>query len=388
MTRLFWVSFGLLIYVYIGYPLLAWLLARLVGREPRRRDIMPSVSLLIPAWNEERHIGEKLRNSLALNYPKDQLEIVVASDGSTDRTDAIVHSCGEPWVRLLRMPEHAGKVALLNHAVPQLHGELVVFSDASGTLEPAALRRLVSAFADPKVGCVSGRYRLGGATDLRAQGEGLYWRYETWLKQQESRLHSILGAHGAFYAIRRRLFQPLEPALINDDYLIPMRIVAAGFRAVYEPGAVAWEREAASVEGEFARRRRIAVGNCQQVRELLALLNPLRGWIALEFFSHKVLRTVAPLAMVTLLFSSLWLPAPWAAWALTLQGAFYLAAYAGYLCQRYGRRARWLSPAFYFCLGNLAMLAGLLLACRRQGRPAWGLQGLAGLPPRSSRPVS
>ena len=382
MTTLFWISLGTLVYIYGGYPLLVWLLAKIFGREPIRRAGIPPVSLLIPAYNEEAHIEAKLRNSLALDYPKDRLEIVVASDGSTDRTNAIVERFRSRGVRpstkdfgggvkLLAMRDNIGKSAMLTRTVPLLRGEIVVFSDVTSELEPDALRSLVRNFADSRVGCVCGLYRLKGAKDLRGEGEGLYWTYETFIKRQESRLHSILGAHGAFYAIRKVLFQGLEGTAINDDYLIPMRIVARGARAVYEPSAVAWEREVASVGGEFARRRRIAAGNCQQIVELMSLLNPFRGWIALCFVSHKVLRTLAPLFMAAVLLSSLWLPAPWSWLMLALQAVFYATALAGYVCQRRGRMVHWLSPVLYFCLGNLAMLAGLLKYCFSKQPPAW-----------------
>ncbi|MBI4343728.1 MAG: glycosyltransferase family 2 protein [Candidatus Omnitrophica bacterium] len=371
MTQLFWWSVLLLLYVYAGYPLLVWPLARLFGREPRRDAVTPTVSLLIPAYNEEAHLEAKLRNSFALDYPRDRLAIIVASDGSTDRTNAIASSFAGQGVRLIALPRNIGKAMMLNQVVPQLDAELIAFSDASSELEPQALRRLVQPFRDPRVGCVSGLYRLAGGDDLRGEGEGLYWRYETFIKRQESRLHSILGAHGAFYAIRRKLFAPLDEGEINDDYLIPMRVVAQGSRAVYEPSAVARERFLASVEGEFARRRRIAAGNCQQIVALRRLLDPRRGWVALCFFSHKVLRTLAPLLLLGAFFGAFALPPPWAAAMVGAQALFYASAWAGYLCARRGHRARWLSPPFYFCLGNLAMLAGLCQYCRRPTRLTW-----------------
>ncbi|MBI4342287.1 MAG: glycosyltransferase family 2 protein [Candidatus Omnitrophica bacterium] len=371
MTTLFWSAFLILLYIYIGYPALVWALARLFGREPVRKPITPTVSLLIPAYNEDAHIEAKLRNSLALNYPKDKLDIVVASDGSTDRTNAIVSGFKAQGVTLLLMRDNIGKSAMLTRTVPLLRGEIIVFSDASSELEPDALRYLVRSFADRQVGCVSGLYRLKGSSDLRGEGEGLYWTYETFIKRQESRLHSILGAHGAFYAIRKERFERLGEATINDDYIIPMRIVAQGYRAVYDPAAVSWEREHASVEGEFARRRRIAAGNCQQIIELRGMLSPWHGWVALSFFSHKVLRTLAPLFMLTLLLSSLWVPSPWGPLFLSIQALFYLSAWAGYLVQRSGRMVKWLSPPLYFCMGNLAMLAGLLRFCFSRRRVAW-----------------
>lgn len=372
LATLFWVSLAVLAYIYVGYPLLIGALARVFGRAPRGADTTPRVTLFIPAYNEAAHIEAKLRNSLALDYPRDRLSIVVASDGSTDGTDAIVARYAGQGVRLLRMPQNAGKAAMLDALVPALTGEVLVFSDASSELAPEAVRRLVQPFADASVGCVSGLYRLKatGTTDLRGEGEGLYWTYETWIKRQESRLHSILGAHGALYAIRQALFEPLGNTSINDDYLIPMRIVARGFRAVYEPAAVAWEREVASVEGEFARRRRIAMGNCQQIIALRQLLSPRAGWVAFSFFSHKVLRTLAPAFLVTMLAASVALPQPWQAAALGAQALLYGSAWVGYVCQQRGHAPRWLSPPLYFCLGNLAMGDGLLRYLAGQ-RTAW-----------------
>lgn len=371
MVIIFWFSLGLLLYIYAGYPVLVWMLARVFGREPQRRDITPFVSLLIPAYNEEAYIEAKLQNSLALEYPKDRLEIVVASDGSTDRTNAIVEGYRDRGVRLLAMQENIGKAAMLNRTVPLVEGEIVVFSDTSSELEPDALRILMQRFADARVGCVSGLYRLKAGSDLRAQGEGIYWRYETFIKQQESRLHSILGAHGAFYAIRKPLFSRLEGGSINDDYLIPMRIVEQGYRAVYEPEAKSWEQEVASVEGEFARRRRIAAGNCQQIVQLRSLLHPARGWPAFAFFSHKVLRTAAPFLLLLLLASSWWLSPPLRTAALALQGLVYGSAVLGAWCQARGHVPRWLAAPLYFCLGNLAMLLGVIRFLSGPDRLVW-----------------
>ena len=373
IALLFWICVGLVIYIYIGYPLLIGWLARTFGREPDRKPIRPRVSFLIPAYNEQAHIEAKLRNSLALDYPRELLEIVVANDGSTDRTVEIIGSFAGRGIRMESMPSNIGKTAMLGRVMPSLSGEIVVFSDTSSQLEPSALLRLVENFADPRVGCVSGLYRLlSSDDDLRGQGEGLYWRYETGIKAQESRLHSILGAHGAFYAIRRELFAKLKRGSVNDDYLIPMRIVQQGFRAVYDPRAVAWERESASIGGEFARRKRIAVGNCQQMVELREMLHPRYGWVAFSFFSHKVLRTLAPVFLLALLLLSFGLPTPWRMVSLSLQFLLYGSAALGYICQRSGYTVRWLAPPLYFTLGNLAMLAGLWIYLFRRRSISWG----------------
>jgi len=372
MNEVFWISATILLYVYVGYPALIWVLARVFGREPGEAVMTPWVTLLIPAYNEEAHIEAKLENALELDYPKGRLDIVVASDGSTDRTDEIARGFADRGVTLIRMPENAGKAAMLSSVIPRLSGEIVVLSDASGLLEREALSLLMRKFSDPKVGCVSGLYRVAGRMDLRDAGEGLYWKYETFIKRQESRLHSILGAHGALYAIRGELFPRLESWEVNDDYLIPMRIVHRGFRAVYEPRAVCWERETVSVQGEYARRRRIAVGNCQQMAEIAGLLHPARWWVLFEFLSHKVLRTLAPLFMLALLPASLWLEEPWNLIVFGAQAAFYAAALAGYGLQRFGVSVKLLSAPMYFCLGNLAMLAGVIRYCRGPRGAVWG----------------
>ena len=372
MKLLFWLSFWLLVYIYIGYPLLVWALSILFGNSPVHGDALPSVSLLIPAYNEEAHIEEKIKNSLSLDYPKEKLEIAIASDGSSDQTNAIAQHFTSPQVKLFAMPKNIGKAAMLSEVVPKLSGEVVVFSDASSELEADSLKILVGNFADSKVGCACGLYRIKGHDiDTRSRGEGMYWKYETMIKENESRLHSILGAHGAFYAIRKNLFAPIASLTVNDDYIIPMRIVSQGFRAVYEPKACSWEKELASLEGEFARRRRIAVGNCQQIVELCSLLNPLRGWIAFEFFSHKVLRTLAPLFLISMFASTFWLATPLAAVMFFLQGALYISALFGYILQKQGKSVRLLSATLYFCMGNLAMLAGLIKFISNPKKPAW-----------------
>lgn len=374
MPWLFGSSIILIVYIYLGYPSLVWFLARCFGKDPQKRIITPPVTLFIPAYNEEAHIEAKLRNSLALDYPKEQLRIVVASDGSTDRTNEIASQFADQGVQLVAIPENVGKAEMLSRLVPEVEGDIVVFSDTSSELEPDALKILLSNFADDGVGCVSGLYRLrkGEETDSRTQSEGFYWRYETFIKYQESRLHSILGAHGAFYAMRKQLFTPLTRKSINDDYILAMRVVNQGYRCVYEPGAVAWERELSSVQGEFARRRRIAAGNVQQLIELWPLLNPFKGWIAFCFFSHKGLRTFSPVFLITLLLGSFALTGPQRGWAIGGQLLFYGAAWLGHLRQKQGKPAGILAMPTYFTLANVAMLAGLVLFSFGGRMPKWG----------------
>jgi len=365
----FWLSVGLVAYTYAGYPALLFLLSALFRRPIRRAPIEPSVSILIPAFNEEKVIEAKIRNALALDYPASKLEIVIASDGSTDRTnDIAARFTSTGRVRLLAFPTNRGKIAALNDAVPTLRGEIVVFTDAASMLEPDALRHLVACFADPRVGAAGGLYRIrnSASSHLGAQ-EDFYWKYETYLKQKESDLDSIIGAHGALYAVRKELYPYPEPSVINDDYVIPVRILRQGYRVCYETRAVAWE-EAHEMQG-FSRRIRIMAGNFQQLRELPALVWPPRLLPVFFFLSHKVARLLVPLALVSLFLSNILLSSqPVYQVTLFAQLAFYSAVFAGALLPNTPRLLR---LPFYFVMINAAALPGLYYALRGRRNMVW-----------------
>lgn len=366
---LFWLSLATGAYVYAGYPALLVAMAALFRRPVRKAPVEPSVSLLIPAYNEEKVIGAKIENALALDYPPEKLEIVVVSDGSTDRTSEIAARYAESGrIRLIAYPFNRGKLAALNDAVPALRGEIVVFSDAASMLRPDALRRLVCCFADPRVGAVSGLYRVhnAGAAELGAQ-EDFYWKYETFLKRLEAELHSIIGAHGALYAVRRNLYPFPSPGIINDDYVIPVRILQKGYRVYYEPSAVASE-EAHEMRG-FSRRVRIMTGNFQQLSELPALLWPPRPLPLFFFLSHKAARLLVPFAMISLAVSNLFLLGrPVYAAALAGQAAFYGAVIAGAL---WPAGPRLLRLPYYFSMINAAAFLGIYYALVGRERMLW-----------------
>src|SRR5208282_6108040 len=333
-TRLlFWISAGVTVYVYAGYPILLWLLQAVVRTAPRREPVEPSVSLLVAAYNEAAVIGDKIRNSLALDYPAGKLEIVVASDGSRDATVEIVQSFVKNQaggrIRLLNYEENRGKMAVLNDAIPQLSGEIVAFSDASSMLAADSLRTLVCCFNDPRVGAASGVYRLlkKDQAQLGSQ-EDLYWKYETFLKVQEAKLGTFTGAHGSLYAIRRELY-PFPPlATINDDFTIPMRILERGHRVAYEPAAVAYE-EAHEMEG-FSRRVRITAGNIEQLREIKGLLWPPRPFVLFCLLSHKTGRLLVPVFMLIALVANVMLRGQFPYnWLLLGQALFYGLAVLG-----------------------------------------------------------
>ena len=371
-TRLiFWLSAVVVAYAYLGYPLLLWLAQFLFRRPVRKAPIEPSVSLLISAYNEAQVIAAKVRNSLALDYPADRLEIVIASDGSTDATLPIVRSLieqeGKGRVRLLEFSENRGKVTALNDAVPQLRGEIVAFSDASSMLAKDALRKLVANFADERVGAVSGVYKVLNQDHARlGRQEDFYWKYETFLKIQEAKIGGLTGAHGCLYGMRNSLY-PFPPrGTINDDFVIPASVLRRGFRVAYEPQAIAYE-EAHEMEG-FGRRIRIMAGNIEQLREIKGLLCPPQPLVLFCFLSHKATRVVVPLAMIALALSSAFLwHAPFYRWALGGQILFYGLALLGAL--------DWLKPKalrlpFYFCMINVSLFALLYRVVSHRKPPA------------------
>lgn len=363
---LFWVAVAIPVYAFAGYPL-ALLSLRLLWQRPvHKAPITPYVSLLIPAFNEARVIARKIGNSLALDYPPSRLEIVVVSDGSLDETVSIARSIG--GVRVLALPENIGKTAALNRAVPELRGEIIVFSDASAILAPDAVRRLVENFSDPSVGAVSGRYCVlkPGEVNIGAP-EDIYWKYEAFVKTQESSVASTLGAHGHLYAIRRELYPFPTPETINDDYVIPLSVVARGFRVLHEPSARVFE-EAREMTG-FPRRVRIMAGNLQQLRYVSELLKPLQPAPLFFFLSHKAARLFIPFAMVAALSANFFLLGrPFYRALLGAQFFFYLLAGLGLT----GRlRPRALRLPYYFCMVNSAGFAGLYHAFHGRRRLAW-----------------
>jgi cellulose synthase/poly-beta-1,6-N-acetylglucosamine synthase-like glycosyltransferase len=288
----FWVAVGLIVYAHLGYPVVLWALSRIFGRPPAGADStgeLPRVSLIIPAYDEEDVIERKVGNGLALDYPRDRLELVVVSDGSGDRTAELARAAGADLV--LELPR-GGKVAALNQAVRTTEGDLVAFSDANSYWRPDALRRLVERFNDPRVGYTCGQVRfLGGEGGNQ---EGLYWRYEMAVRSMESRLAGITAGNGGIYAVRREAYIELDPSR-GQDIGFPFELTKRGWRAIYEPAALAEERMAPTVEGEFKRKRRMMWG-LWDVMLRWGMLDP-RGYspgYALQIYSHRLLRYLTP----------------------------------------------------------------------------------------------
>jgi len=371
----FWVCAGLLFYVYFGYPVLLTLLARFSGA-PKPESDLPAlpVTLLISAFNESQVIGAKLENALALEYPRDRLEIMVISDASDDGTDEIVGQFSAKGVHLLRQEPRMGKTAGLNLGVSQARGQILVFSDANAMYQPDALRRLVRHFSNPKVGYVVGnaRYYEKGTESSSAQSEGLYWKLETYLKKKESIFGSVVGGDGAIYAIRRELFSPLLPTDIND-FLNPLQIIARGFTGVFEPAAICYEEAAENFSQEYRRKVRIISRSLNALRRVPEVLNPKRNtrhWFLLV--SHKVLRWFAPFFLILCFTASLALwPSPFYRIAALLQAGFYLLALIGWKWRPGNKIGRLFLLAFYFCLVNLASFVGCVKCFRGDLSGKW-----------------
>jgi biofilm PGA synthesis N-glycosyltransferase PgaC len=358
MNIVFWISLCVVFYAYAGYPLALLVLRVFVRRPVRKSPIEPFVTLVVPAYNEGQVIAAKIRNSVSLEYPLDKLEMLIASDGSSDDTVTLAIRVADGIrARVLAFPQNRGKISVLNDAVREAQGEIIVFSDASAMLAPDSIRQLVANFADPQVGAVSGTYRvLKAAESTLGVQEEIYWKYETWLKIQESQLSSVIGGHGHILAVRKNLYPYPAPETINDDYVIPVQILAAGHRVVYEPAAIAYENAREMVG--FRRRVRIMAGNLQQLGEIKGLLSPPQILPLFYFLSHKLLRSLVPFFLLSLIVSNVFLLHQ-TLFRITagLQLIFYALALLGSLMPL---KPRSLRLPYYFCFVNAAYLWSVL----------------------------
>jgi cellulose synthase/poly-beta-1,6-N-acetylglucosamine synthase-like glycosyltransferase len=373
----FWCCVAGVLYSYVVYPLLVWGLSALFGRTRvppavGGDDQLPTVSLLIAAYDEESVIAERIQNALALDYPVDKIEIVIASDGSSDRTNDIVRSFSDRRVRLLAYPERQGKAGVLNAAFREVRGDIVVLSDANTHTNAAAVKNLVRWFRNPDIGVVCGRLILTDpATGTNV--DGLYWRYETFLKRCENRLGALLGANGAIYAIRRDLYTAIQRNTLIDDFVIPLRThLQTGCVIEYDNEAVAYEDTPGAIGSEFKRRARIGTGGFQSMPALWALLNPSRGWIAFTYFSHKVCRWLCPFFLVGALITNLFLlTVPMYQTAFAAQIAIYGVAGLGTRLSHPGLPFKFLRLTTLFAGMNLALLVGFWRWVNEEPQGAW-----------------
>ncbi len=381
---IFWLCLLLILYTYALYPTLLWLLARFfpapIKMPAQEIQPLPSVTLLISAYNEEAVIAKKLENSLAIDYPQERLQILVAVDGQADRTREIVLSFADQGVELSFSPQRAGKINAICRAIQAARGDIIVLTDANTYFESQALRFLVAPLADPAVGAVSGAKVIARQGDSLAHSEGLYWKYESFIKKQESRLGSCTGVCGEIFALRKDLFEPAPPRVINDDFYLAMQILRKGYRVVYTPAALTIEKMSLTASDEAVRRARIVAGRYQALwmgAQILPLKQPGLVW---QIISHKFLRPLVPFAMLGALLANLaamiwpvkaaafpWLqlagPAGW--FWLALQGVFYALAGWGIWKPPSTRKASTLEKILYLPAylvnSNLAALSGLAL---------------------------
>ncbi len=387
---LFWISIIGIAYTYFGYPLLIALLAKIRAPLPLKRTSAPPVTLLIAAYNEELVIESKIRNSLSLEYPPGKLQILVVTDGSADQTPEIVKKFGKEGVELLHNPERRGKMAAINRAMPHARGEIIVFSDANNYYQPDTLINLTAPFGDDKVGAVSGSKVIDRGDGNLGASEGLYWKYESFIKKQESRLGSCTSVAGEIFALRKELYIPPPNNIINDDFYIGMQAIRQGYRLVYVPEARSFERVSPSARDEIIRRTRINAGRYQAISLASQVLprSPLLVW---QIISHKFMRPLVPFFMIAAaLFNLLlivfpfsakgifargfYLSPPLAQIVLLLQALFYMLAWIGGRLanqKETSRLARLLYLPSFLTNSNFAALKGFFQFLRGKQSHIW-----------------
>ena len=379
----FWICLILVFYTYIGYGMLLWVLVsikRLIYGRQKKRELppdneLPEVTLMICAYNEQDIVDSKMKNTRQIKYPK--LKVVWVTDGSNDHTNDYLAKYHD--VEVIYSPERRGKTAALNHGLSLVKSELVVMTDANTMLNPESIQEIVRCFMDPKVACVAGEKRVAARHEgqAAAEGEGLYWKYESTLKRWDGELYSAMGAAGELCAIRRSLYEPMPENALLDDFVMSLRMVDKGYKIAYTADAYAMEYGSADLTEESKRKRRIAAGGLQSIWWLRNMMNPLRQpVVAFQFVSHRVLRwSITPIALLLLIPLNVLLVFLKAGniytWIWVLQLVFYMAAYLGYLLEQYGRRNKLLYVPYYFLFMNLNVFRGMTYLRTHKSSGAW-----------------
>lgn len=367
MQALFWISFGVLFYTYLGYGLLLFVLSLFHKRRPQALlTELPPLTLVVPAYNEELFIEKKIQNSLSLTYPKEKLFFLFVTDGSTDKTAEIIGAY--PTIELLSSRDRLGKTAAINRAMQKVRTPVVVFTDANTLLHEACLLKLMQHYSDEAVGGVAGEKRIfDKATSTVGLGERLYWQYESLLKKADSKFYTVIGAAGELFSIRTALFRPVNENIILDDFVISARVCEQGYRFVYEEDAYATETSSTSLGEEQKRKVRISAGCFQALFLLKNLLNPfLRPKLTFQYVSHRVLRwTLCPVCLPLFFLSNLYLAFMIKDFLYSFffigQSLFYLAAFAGWLFLQRKKLPQFLLVPYYFAFMNLSLYIGFYL---------------------------
>ncbi len=384
ISILFWICLFLVFYTYIGYGIVLWVAVKVKELFSPRKvlelpETLPEVTLFIAAYNEEEVVDEKMENSLSLDYPKDKLKITWVTDGSNDSTNKKL--AAYPGIEVLFQPERRGKTAAINRGMSFVTTPLVIFTDANTRLNRDAVKEIVKAFANPRTGCVAGEKRIAvDDMDTAASGgEGAYWRYESTLKDLDSRLYSAVGAAGELFAIRTHLFEEMPEDTLLDDFIVSLRVAGKGYRIAYCKEAYAMETGSINMHEEQKRKVRIAAGGLQAIGRLGSLLNIFRhGWLSFQYISHRVLRwTLTPVALFLLLPLNVILLASRAepAWLYQLfaagQTVFYLLALLGWSLSEQTLKNKWLFIPYYFLFMNLNVFNGMVYLKNFKGNAAW-----------------
>ncbi len=382
---LFWTCLCICIYTYVGYALVLFVMVRIkhwLKGVPQRMELpsdnlLPEVTFLVCAYNEQDIVDWKMQNIYDIDYPTRKLHIMWVTDGSSDDTNVRLKKYDD--VEIVYSPERRGKTAALNHGISQVKTELTVMTDANTAVNREAIREIVRCFQDPQVGCVAGEKRVVSRHEgeVASEGEGLYWRYESALKRMDSDLYSAMGAAGELNAIRTKLYQPMPETALLDDFVMSMRMVSEGHKIAYTSEAYAMEYGSANLEEESKRKRRICAGGLQSIWWLRGMMNPFKQpLVAFQFVSHRVLRwTLTPICMMALIplnvclvlmkggtiYNVIWM----------LQILFYLAAWGGYIMEQHGKKNKWLFVPYYFLFMNINVFRGMHYLRTHQGGGAW-----------------
>ena len=383
MIAFFWISLFIIFYAFIGYGIVLFFLVKLRQIFRGKRSInaeeilnLPSCTLIVAAYNEEDFIEQKIKNTLALNYPKDKVSFLFITDGSTDKTPEIISLY--PQIKLMHLPNRLGKIAAVQRAVSAVKTEIMVFTDANTFLNPDALVKLCRHYADPKVGAVAGEKRVHIEENADATaGEGFYWKYESKLKVWDSELNTIVGAAGELFSVKKALYQSVHPNSIIDDFMISMLVAKKGYRIVYEPEAFATETSSANIKEELKRKIRIAAGGLQSIIWLKSLLLPFKQpLLSFQYISHRVLRwTVVPFLMIAALFLNIGIAAQTHLLVyqlfLSAQILFYGAAVLGWVLEKRQIKIKALFIPYYFGVMNYAVIAGIFRYLFGRQSAAW-----------------
>ena len=377
MEIIFWLTALLFLLNYFVYPTVIIITSILINDDHDKfindRSYQPIVSLIIAAYNEEKVIRQKIINSLALNYPLKHLDIIIVSDGSDDRTHDIALEFRDKGINALHRPEREGKSAALNRAVKHALGEIVVFSDANNDFNEDSIQLLVHHFADDRIGAVTGaKHVYDDSAREASKGDNLYWKYEAAIKKAESRLGSITSGDGEIFAVRKSLFNPIDTSMINDDASITFDLVKQNYRVIYEANAESYEKASEDLIDDFNVKVRMTAGGFQTIVAESSFLFPPRNWFAIRFILHKLLRWLAPVFLVSIYLTALFLlTEPFYFIVFILQTVFYGLSLYGWAERKKSELPSFIYIPMYFSAMNLALAAGLYRFIKGQQNVQW-----------------